>query len=422
MDNCELSDSILLTAVSLPTPNIGGPGRVVLEMLKASGYRNLTSQFKLIALFNRFAVDDYDEALSLINTKETKDPDKSRSIWMKLKQISIRKSPLVSYAGYRRNLLPISSELCRSINAVKPLIIHAHEFISANLAMRMNSKLPMILTSHYKGSGVTEHILPMNPHYRGNLMEGYLRRMEKEIFRRVDIVTFPSFGAKILLDDEYPDLLDGKDIRIIYNGIDISYIDGVSPDYALKIKYGFQNKQLLLCVASYVEEKGLFYLINAVSHLRDATCKNLRLLIVGAGYLEERLARQIQQKRLDKITKLVGSVPHNEVIKLLKLSKAFVLPSLVSVFDLAVLEAMAAKTPIITTAVGGNLEMLDSQSALLVPPKDSRTLASAIEAVLDNNQLCSSIANKSRNRVVTHFSLEAMLAQYFSLYEEILVQ
>jgi glycogen(starch) synthase len=175
-------------------------------------------------------------------------------------------------------------------------------------------------------------------------------------------------------------------------------------------------------VASYVEEKGLFYLINAVSHLRDATCKNLRLLIVGAGYLEERLARQIQQKRLDKITKLVGSVPHNEVIKLLKLSKAFVLPSLVSVFDLAVLEAMAAKTPIITTAVGGNLEMLDSQSALLVPPKDSRTLASAIEAVLDNNQLCSSIANKSRNRVVTHFSLEAMLAQYFSLYEEILVQ
>lgn len=419
MDTQTDSRTVLLTVVNFPTPNIGGHGRVVLELLKASRYGKTMPSFELKAMFQSQLVDSYEEALELVKSRELKSGKERVQNRTTAKNLVAQHVPAVANLAFRRHLSSISRALKRISNSEQTRLIHSHEFITAQMAFEACPSIPLILTSHYKGSGVTEHFLPMNPHYAGNLMEVYLRQLEQQAFKNASIVTFPSEGARKLLEEAYPRLLEGKDVRIIHNGIDLSFIDSVEPDSRLQSKYGFEDKNLLVCVASYVQEKGLQYLIDAIDHLEASVRKGVRLLLVGDGYLRADIEKAIQQKGLAGSISAIGSLPHFEVIQLVKMADGFVLPSLVSVFDLAILEAMAANTPIVTTSVGGNLEMLDTQSAVLVTPADSETLAAAIDAILTRPQLGPELAKQARQRVENRFSFGGMLSKYYALYEEL---
>ena len=88
---------------------------------------------------------------------------------------------------------------------------------------------------------------------------------------------------------------------------------------------------------------------------------------------------------------------------------------------MVILEAMAAKKPVITTSVGGNTEIVvDGQTGTLVPPEDSDKLAKAIIHHLNNPEISKRMGEKGQERVRQHFSLSQMLDKVMDIYKEVL--
>jgi glycosyltransferase involved in cell wall biosynthesis len=107
----------------------------------------------------------------------------------------------------------------------------------------------------------------------------------------------------------------------------------------------------------------------------------------------------------------------------LRASDIFVLPSHEEGFSNALLEAMANGVSVIATAVGGNRDaVVDEESGLLVPSKDSHALGAAISRLAKDSILRARLGEAGRQRVRDHFSLEACIRRYETLYREVCKQ
>jgi len=113
----------------------------------------------------------------------------------------------------------------------------------------------------------------------------------------------------------------------------------------------------------------------------------------------------------------------HDVPELLALMDMVVHPSLQEGFANAVLEAMAAGKPVVATDVGGNPEaVVQGETGLLVPPRDSRALADAIIWMLDHPDEAARFGETGRNRVADHFEISRMVRQYEELYERLVAE
>jgi glycosyltransferase involved in cell wall biosynthesis len=99
-----------------------------------------------------------------------------------------------------------------------------------------------------------------------------------------------------------------------------------------------------------------------------------------------------------------------------------VLPSLREAQGLALLEAMAARRPVVASAVGGIPETIrDGKDGLLVPPADPQALAAAIVRLARDAKLRDRVAASGRRRV-ERFSVTASVRRVEAIYEEELVR
>jgi len=87
----------------------------------------------------------------------------------------------------------------------------------------------------------------------------------------------------------------------------------------------------------------------------------------------------------------------------------------------ALLEAMAAKLPIVSTNVGGIPDVLtDGVDGLLVPPSDSKALAGALRRIILDRGLARSLSRNALARVARKYSIERVGRDYLSLYSDLL--
>ena len=112
-----------------------------------------------------------------------------------------------------------------------------------------------------------------------------------------------------------------------------------------------------------------------------------------------------------------------DVAQLLALSSLFVLPSLSEGMPNVVLEAMAAKLPVVATAVDGtNSLVIHGETGLLVPPADPTALSRAILTLLDDPGRCRQMGQEGYERVREHFSEQVMCQRYEDVIRTILIQ
>lgn len=88
---------------------------------------------------------------------------------------------------------------------------------------------------------------------------------------------------------------------------------------------------------------------------------------------------------------------------------------------MAILEAMIAGKPVVATEVGGNPELvLNGETGVLVPPRDSQALAAGVISILTNSGRASRFGENGRRRAEGQFSLQTMVQSYQTLYDECL--
>ncbi len=161
-------------------------------------------------------------------------------------------------------------------------------------------------------------------------------------------------------------------------------------------------------------------LARAVAQQPSARAR-LRLVIVGDGPLRAALQTAIDAARLSDIAWLAGE--QADVPAWLRALDLFVLPSRSEGISNTILEAMASGLPVVATRVGGNGELVDAPATgTLVAAGDEGALADAILATLADPARAHAQGEAGRRRIEQRFSLEAMVAAYESMYEQLLAR
>jgi len=133
----------------------------------------------------------------------------------------------------------------------------------------------------------------------------------------------------------------GTDAHLLPNGIDVDEVTAVSPtDDGADVAF----------VGRLIPEKGPELFVTALDQLRRTT-PGIRGVIVGEGPQRRRIERAIDRRDLGGNVTVEGHIDdHDDVLALLKAADVYVLPSRREGFGITVLEALAAGTPVVTTA------------------------------------------------------------------------
>lgn len=141
----------------------------------------------------------------------------------------------------------------------------------------------------------------------------------------------------------------------------------------------------------------------------------LRLVMAGDGPLRQQALDELAAAGLSADAWLPGS--RDDVPDLLRSFDVFALGSLREGISNTILEAMSSGLPVVATAVGGNLEIVeDGVTGSLVPVGDAEALAAVLGRYAADDALRGAHGLAARDRVERQYSLEGMLARYGSLY------
>ncbi len=241
-----------------------------------------------------------------------------------------------------------------------------------------------------------------------------------QLYEALDRLVFRFFDAVVpLSSDLYEGLLRfpglRAKLRLIRNGVDLSEVDSVTQRSPELQAWKSQGSVIVGYIGQVIPRKGLDTLLRAFSKL-DIPGK--RLCIVGEGpqRLElERLANRIGEK--DRVH-FFGF--RDDRIALMKCFDVFVLPSRLEGIPRCVLEAMAARVPVVATDIPGCRVLVeDNVTGMLFPVDDHIGLAKKLRLLLGNDGLRDSMADAGHRLVRRDYSAETMAEKYAELYVEL---
>jgi len=211
-------------------------------------------------------------------------------------------------------------------------------------------------------------------------------------------------------------------ISQIYNGVNV---ERFVPTSGLVTRHwlptDFQDDKLFIIgtVGRIQPIKDQATLLRAVAQLlkqQSSLAQRLRLVVVGDGPLLTHLKALANELDIAEIVFFPGSL--DNIPQTLQSFDTFILPSLNEGISNTILEAMASGLPVIATAVGGNVELVeDGINGRLFCPGDITALASLLLKYLDDHDLCKTHGNRALNLAHDKFSLSAMVASYRLIYD-----
>jgi glycosyltransferase involved in cell wall biosynthesis len=206
-------------------------------------------------------------------------------------------------------------------------------------------------------------------------------------------------------------------IEVVHNAIDAAW--GARPHSpeaaaALRAKLGISpSKKVVLTVGRLSREKDHITLLESLRRLRPVV--SAHLLIVGDGPERSRIEAAALSSGLAADITFTGQVPSAEPFY--AIADLVVLSSRSEGSPNALLEAMAARVPIVATAVGGVPEIVsDGECALLVEPGNSERMAEAMGALLTDASLAGRLASQAHERAVSRHSPEARARRLRQIY------
>jgi len=185
-----------------------------------------------------------------------------------------------------------------------------------------------------------------------------------------------------------------------------------------------EDKIIIGTIKALKPKYGIEYLIRAFKILTDKYPKlPLELWIGGEGYLKNNLVKLTVSLGIKDKVKFLGFISHDEVPKYFNM---FTVSVSVSVsesesFGVAVLEAEACGVPVIVSNIGGLPEVIkDGETGFIVPPKDPKATADAIEKIILNDGIRNNLSYNARRFVLENYNWKYNFEEIVRIYREAL--
>lgn len=228
-------------------------------------------------------------------------------------------------------------------------------------------------------------------------------RLQRLAYRAATKVVANSPAARGILEQEG---VAPTSIAVIPNGLDPAAFAGrKSPARPIRT---------IITVANLRPEKSHETLIAAAA-LLVPDFPALRFRIVGSGPRRAELEALAAARGLAANVEFLGH--REDVPALLADADAYVLPSRSEAFPNGAMEAMAAGLPVVATAVGGLLNLIeDGRTGRLVPPAEPGDLAAALRSLIEHPAEAAAMAAAGRAAVFQQYSFDRMIASFEDLY------
>ncbi|MEW9899948.1 glycosyltransferase [Chitinivorax sp. PXF-14] len=229
--------------------------------------------------------------------------------------------------------------------------------------------------------------------------------------------TITANSQAVVEDTIRRDHVDRSKIRLIYNGIELIQQPGLEANReSIRHELGLTPDQLaIVCVANLIPYKGHTELLEALAILDSPS---IRLFFAGEDRgIAKALMEQATRLGVDRQVVMLGR--RQDIPLLLSAMDIGVLASHEEGFSNALLEKLAAGLPVVATTVGGNPEALDDMpNCYLVKPQSPVELAHALGTTINNIAEAKLAACTRKARTLTRYSVNTMVEQYKTLYEE----
>jgi glycosyltransferase involved in cell wall biosynthesis len=162
-------------------------------------------------------------------------------------------------------------------------------------------------------------------------------------------------------------------------------------------------------------EKGVDLFIKALKKIESSIS---RAVILGDGVLKDEFVALRDSLDLTDKIEFAGNVEN--VNEYLAKSRLFVLPSRWEGFGLAIIEAMAARLPVVASNIGGIPEIItDGKDGILVPVEDVDALSRSMLGILEDKEKAAALGENAYNTVVERFSMQVFSKKMNTLYREV---
>ena len=214
--------------------------------------------------------------------------------------------------------------------------------------------------------------------------------------------------------------INKRQLDVLPNGVDI---DKFKPSESIRNEtrsaLGIKEGHTLIgAVGNLYPVKGHKFLIDAAALVCAKYPKTI-FIIAGRGGLEDDLKKQAVRLGLENNILFLGY--REDVDRLLQAMDVFVMSSLSEGLPVSILEAMASRTLIVSTDVGGISEVIKHKSTgYLVEPKSSESLARSLIESIQEKEIKSEILNNAFELVASNHSLSKMLSEYSKLYNRLM--
>jgi len=302
-------------------------------------------------------------------------------------------------------------------------LVHLHSaFTWTTVFASLCIKKTPILVQCYEDRSLLQLFLETPERVRYNYLASYLLKVfffERALKKRVDCFLVLNTAA----ERYFSRLVGAEKVHLSPMGIDFSIYRRIDKNTARDDLGLDSSKKYVLCVAGMVERKGLDYLIRSMPPIRERL-PNTELLLVGEGYYKKHLQLLAQKLHIqDKIHFIPAGdaeprVPDEELPLYYNAADVFVLPSLIEALGVVGIEAMACETPFIGTNVEGIPSLVEQfEAGVLIPPRDSNAIASAVVKVLEDGTPFSANRERAKNYYDWHNVAKKNIEVYNALFD-----
>ncbi len=289
-----------------------------------------------------------------------------------------------SNEGNMLSRLKFSIAAYKTSKKIKADIIEGYNFISYLPAYfsAKKQKAKKIATYHevwinewIKNKGIITGIV-------GEIWERFILSLKWD-----QIISVSKFTANKLIKNKIPK----SKIKVIYNGIDLKSYEKKEEKY---------ENPTICSISRLTPKKRVQDIIKALYLLKNKY-PNIKLIIIGKGEESEKLKQLTKKLKLEKNIEFKGFVKeHKDVIKFLKKSHIFCLPSILEGFGIVIAESMASKTPYVCSDIEVLKEVTNNgKGGLIFKKEDYKNLANKIDLLLNNKKLYEQKENECKKEV-----------------------
>ena len=204
--------------------------------------------------------------------------------------------------------------------------------------------------------------------------------------------------------------LNGTRVRVIHNSVDTNVF---TPG-------GREEPENILFTGRFIAAKGVTYLAAAIPRVLKSH-PNATFTFIGPGNFQPYMNLLLKLNVPSRNVRFVGYVKDREaILDYYRRCSIFVVPTLYENLPTRVLEAMACAKPVVATDVSAIPEVITSGlNGILIPPRSSEALSSAINDLLESRYLRRLIGANARHNAVSRFDWNLNARKIADLYEEL---